>query len=67
MKRSEIFFGVIQVPVDFLMILLASATAYFLRGLPILEGYVSRVFTLTFRDYLDFALMIAPFFIFILA
>lgn len=67
MKRSEIFFGVIQVPVDFLMILLASATAYFLRGLPMLEGYVSRVFTLSFRDYLDFAFVIAPFFILILA
>ncbi len=67
MKRSEIFFGVIQVPVDFLMILFASGTAYFLRGLPMLEGYVSRVFTLSFYDYLHFALILAPFFIFILA
>ncbi|MFZ2299728.1 MAG: sugar transferase [Candidatus Moraniibacteriota bacterium] len=67
MKRSEIFFSSIQVPVDFIMILLAAATAYFLRGLPIFEGYVSRVFNLTFRDYLDFALTVAPFFILILA
>lgn len=67
MKRSEIFFSVIQVPVDFAMILLAAATAYFLRGLPMFEGYVSRVFNLTFRDYLDFALTVAPFFLLILA
>ncbi len=67
MKRSEIFFSAIQVPVDFIMILLAAATAYFLRGLPIFEGYVSRVFNLSFRDYLDFALTVAPFFLLIIA
>ncbi|MDP3956953.1 MAG: sugar transferase [bacterium] len=67
MKRSEIFFSAIQVPVDFMMILLAAATAYFLRGMPQFQAYVSRVFNLSFRDYLDFALMVAPFFIFILA
>lgn len=67
MKRSEIFFSAIQVPVDFMMIILAAATAYFLRGMPIFEGYVSRVFELTFRNYLEFALTVAPIFIFILA
>ncbi|MDD2766456.1 MAG: sugar transferase [Candidatus Moranbacteria bacterium] len=49
------------------MIVLAAITAYFLRGLPIFESYVSRVFNLTFNDYLDFAFTVAPFFIFILA
>lgn len=67
MKRSEIFFGAIQVPVDFMMLLLAAATAYFLRGMPIFEGYVSRVFDLTFRDYLMFALTVAPGFLLIFA
>lgn len=67
MKRSEIFFSAIQVPVDFAMILLAAATAYFLRGLPVFQAYVSRVFNLSFEDYLNFALVAAPFFIFILA
>ena len=67
MKRSEIFFSAIQVPVDFMMILLAAVTAYFLRGLPIFEAYVSRVFNLTFQDYLHFALTVAPFFVAILA
>ncbi|OIP60147.1 MAG: hypothetical protein COZ29_00210 [Candidatus Moranbacteria bacterium CG_4_10_14_3_um_filter_45_9] len=67
MKRSEIFFSSIQVPVDFLMIILAAITAYFLRGMPIFEAYVSRVFNLTFYDYLSFAFMVAPFFLAILA
>jgi len=67
MKRSEIFFSSIQVPVDFSMILLAAATAYFLRGSSIFHGYVSPVFNLRFQDYLNFALMVAPLFILILA
>lgn len=66
MKRSEIFFSAIQVPVDFMMILLAAATAYFLRGLPMFQAYVSRVFNLAFDDYLRFALVVSPFFLLIL-
>jgi len=67
MKRSEIFFGSIQVPVDFAMIICAASTAYFLRGLSFFEGYVSRVFNITFTDYLYFTLEVTPFFILILA
>ncbi len=67
MKRSEIFFSAIQVPVDFLMIVLAAISAYYLRGLPMFEGYVSRVFNLSFDDYLTFSLTVAPFFLIIIA
>ena len=67
MKRSEIFFSAIQVPVDFMMILLAAATAYFLRGMPQFQAYVSKVFNLAFEDYIRFALTVAPFFLLILA
>lgn len=67
MKRSEIFFSAIQVPMDFLMLVLAAASAYFLRGLPAFEGYVSRVFNLSFDDYLIFSLTVAPFFLLIIA
>jgi exopolysaccharide biosynthesis polyprenyl glycosylphosphotransferase len=52
MKRSEVFFSTAQVPLDFIMILLAATTAYFLRSLPAFEGYVSRVFNLNFTDYI---------------
>ncbi len=67
MKRSEIYFSAVQVPVDFLMIVFAAASAYFLRGLPIFEGYVSRVFNLSFEDYLIFAATVAPFFLLTIA
>jgi len=49
------------------MIVLAGLSAYFLRNLPIFEGYVSRVFNLSLQDYLLFTLTVAPFFIVILA
>ena len=67
MKRSEIYFSTIQVPVDFLMIILAACSAYYLRTLPMFEGYVSRVFNLTFQDYFIFSLTVAPFFLIIIA
>ncbi len=63
MKRSEIYFSAIQLPVDFAMIILAAISAYFLRGLPVFQGYVSRVFNLTFQDYFIFSLTVAPFFL----
>ena len=44
------YFSTVQVPLDFLMILLAGTSAYFLRDLPIFEGYVSKVFNLSFVD-----------------
>lgn len=67
MKRSEIFFSAIQVPVDFLMIVLAAISAYFLRGSVFFQPYVSRVFNLSFDDYLRFSLFVTPFFILVLA
>lgn len=67
MKRSEIYFSTIQVPVDFLMIVLASLSAYYLRSLPMFEGYVSRVFNISLHDYLIFTLTVAPFFLIIIA
>ncbi len=67
MKRSEIYFSAIQVPVDFVMIVLAGLTAYYLRTLPMFEGYVSRVFNISFQNYLEFTLVVAPFFLIIFA
>lgn len=67
MKRSEIYFGALQLPVDFIMILLAAVSAYFLRGTELFQPYVSRVFNLAFEDYFHFALVVAPLFLVILA
>lgn len=45
MKRSELFFGAVLLPIDFLALLAAGATAYYLR----LSPYVQRVRPATFQ------------------
>ena len=64
MKRSELLFNVISVPVDFLMILAAASIAYFLRyrveTLPVL-------FELSYREYLQFILVGIPFLLLLFA
>ena len=58
LKKSELIFNVISVPVDFLMILTAASLAYFLRyrveTLPVL-------FELSYADYLKLVLIASPF------
>jgi exopolysaccharide biosynthesis polyprenyl glycosylphosphotransferase len=64
MKRSELIFNVLSVPVDFLMILLAVSTAYFLRyrveSIPIL-------FDLSYHQYLKLAVVPIPFLLLLFA
>ncbi|MEI9966838.1 MAG: hypothetical protein WDN67_04370 [Candidatus Moraniibacteriota bacterium] len=66
-KRSEIYFSAIQVPIDVAMILLAATSAYFLRSVPIFQDYISKVFTLSFSDYLESVAYLTPAFILIFA
>lgn len=64
MKKSELVFNVISVPVDFLMILGAATLAYFLRyrveTLPVL-------FDLTYFQYLKLILVAIPFLLLLFA
>ena len=52
MKRSEIFLMVIQVPVDFLMLVLAGISAYFLRFTGWAVALKPILFELTLADFL---------------
>ncbi|MBL4694310.1 sugar transferase [Candidatus Gracilibacteria bacterium] len=59
MKRFEIFFGIIKIPVDFLMTVLAFLTAYNLRLLTDSSGYIKEIdFSVlpTQKEYLIFSL-----------
>ncbi len=67
MKRSEIYFGGMQVPVDIIMILWAATIAYYLRSLPMFEGYVSKVFTFSYNDYITAVAVMIPFIVAIFA
>lgn len=59
MKKSELFFSALQVPIDYAMILLAGMTAFFLRRT---EGVVELrpiLYTFTPREYLQMLMIVA--------
>jgi len=63
MKKSELVFNVLQLPVDFLMIIIAGLTAYFLRFHPDLVGLRPVIFNLSLEQYFGLVVFIAPIFI----
>jgi len=67
MKKSELFFGMLLVPVDFLMILASAVLAFWLRFTPGILELKPVLFDFPFNDYLRMVLFIAPFFLLIFA
>lgn len=67
MKRSEIFFGAIQVPIDFMMILLASLSAFAVRDVPEILALRPKLYTISLTAFLKVVLIIAPIFLLIYA
>jgi len=67
MKKSELFFAAILVPVDFAIIVASAAIAYWLRFTPGIIEIKPVLFDFPFNEYMKIALVIAPFFILIFA
>ena len=67
MKRSELFFSAIQVPVDFLMIVLAAISAFSIRNFPQIVTLKPLLYNFPFDAYIKVVLITAPFFILIYA
>jgi exopolysaccharide biosynthesis polyprenyl glycosylphosphotransferase len=67
MKKSELFFSAIQVPVDFLMIILAAITAFAIRNIPEIMALKPKLYNFPFDDYMGVIFFIAPFFLLIYA
>jgi exopolysaccharide biosynthesis polyprenyl glycosylphosphotransferase len=67
MKRSELFFSAVQVPIDLIMILLAAVSAFAIRNVPQILTLKPKLYSYPFESYLKIVLMIAPFFILIYA
>ena len=67
MKKSELFFAALLVPVDFLMIILAAAAAYWLRFTPGIIEIKPVLFEFPFLSYLKITALVAPFFLIIFA
>ena len=67
MKKSELFFSFIQVPVDFLMIVLAAITAFSVRNFPEILALKPILYKFPFGTYIRVILMVTPLFILIYA
>ena len=58
MKKSELLFNLISIPMDFLMILVAGVVAFELRFR--LAGLRPIIYTLSLPEYLKVLILIAP-------
>ncbi len=67
MKRIELFFSFILVPLDYLMIVLAGVSAYYLRYADFMQSIRPVIFNLPFGEYLKVLLFIAFLWIIIFA
>ena len=68
MKKAEIIFSTILIPIDYLLLVLAGMSAYFLRYSNIYQENIRQVvFNLSVGDYLKFVLAAALVWIIIFA
>jgi len=67
MKRSELFFSALQIPVDFAMIILAAVSAFAIRNIPEIIALKPKLYEYPFNSYIKLILIIAPVFILIYA
>ncbi|MEI8103448.1 MAG: sugar transferase [Candidatus Moraniibacteriota bacterium] len=67
MKRSELFFSAIQVPVDMSMILLASFSAFTIRNLPELALFQTKLYNFSLGGYLGTTALLLPIFLVVYA
>ena len=67
MKRSELFFSALQVPVDFIMIFLAALTAFSVRNVPEILALKPKLYNFPLDVYIKIVLIVAPLFILIYA
>ena len=61
MKKSELFFGAIVLPIDFLALLLAGAAAYYLRVSPLIQRLRPAVFEvdLPFTEFMQLVTIVS--------
>ena len=67
MRRVDLIFNLIRVPLDFLLLLGAAFSAYFLRTSSLIRGIRPVMFNLPLAEFLTLSALIGLFFIFIFA
>jgi exopolysaccharide biosynthesis polyprenyl glycosylphosphotransferase len=63
MKRSELFFSALQIPVDFAMILVAAISAFAIRNFPQIITLKPKLYEFPIQDYMKVILIVTPIFI----
>lgn len=59
MKRSELLFSTVTLPLDYCALLLAALAAYFVRYLPVVQNFRPVIFDLPFGAYIQITTTIA--------
>ncbi len=67
MKKSELFFSFLLVPLDYLMIILAAVLAYYIRFSKFSTSIRPAIFDLSLHSYLQSVFLIAFFWLIIFA
>ena len=67
MKKSELFFSALQVPVDYVMIIFAGIAVYVLRINPSIQEFRPVLYQFGLRQYAEMLLIVAAFFVAIYA
>jgi len=67
MKKSELFFSALQVPIDYLMLFLAGMAAFFLRRSESVREIKPILYSYSLREYSQVLLVIAAFFVLVYA
>ncbi|MFA6383513.1 MAG: sugar transferase [Parcubacteria group bacterium] len=67
MKRSELFFSAIQVPVDIIMIFLAALSAFSIRNVPEVLALQPKLYNYPLDSYIKIVALVIPVFIAIYA
>lgn len=67
MKRSELLFAILLIPIDFIMLVLAGLSAYYLRVGSFVTEFRPVIFTLPVGQYMTYVLIIAMLWVIIFA
>ena len=67
MKKSELLFSAVQVPVDFAMIVLAALTAFLVRNVPSIVALQPKLYSFPLQQYVKIVLIVTPLFLVIYA
>lgn len=67
MKRSELFFSALQVPVDFFMIVLGAMSAFAIRDIPQIIARLPKLYDFPLNKYIEVVFVVTPFFLLIYA